>query len=301
LNPPISGKCRHLLATAGLLLGQSLWGASQAETLSGTVLWQSVVTELVQQGPAPARIHFKPAEGRQYVLVSAELQPPDHVAEGVGTSIPGDQVRLLAGSDSYQMIGTFEDSGYVLWFVPTYSVIPGGKTRVKAIFETPAGRELDQMEVGPDLRMPLTAPRRWSGISARLEVQITDVRTEASPVAIDGGSTPSATLEPWSGGRLISVEFTLRQKEQESDAALALTTEDFYLQGTGRIYRCAGRLTAEPERLEVGPLAVFVPHTAEPGSTMQKVRLVFCVDLRESKLWLSIGDLTVPFDVARPT
>lgn len=278
------------------------WLASTAlgaETLSGKVLWQSVTTDLVQSGPEPGRIHFKPAEGRQFVLVAAEIQVAGPRPENGVAPISGERVRLGSGAESFAVSGSFEDSGYIVWFVPSYSVVPGGKTRVRAIFETPVDRTFDRLEFGDNLRLPLVPEGPWPGASKRLDVEIAEVRSLTTPLAIRAVAGPASSIEAWPGGRLIVVDASLRLKEGEADEPFALTTEDFYLQSTGRIYRCAGRLAAEGERLEPGPAAVLLPGVLEPGSTPHRLRLVFCIDARETKLWLSLGDRTVAFDVPR--
>ena len=284
-----------------LVLGLALLltPTASAEGLTGTVLWQSSSTQLEQSGPTPARLTYRAADGQKFLLVAVELNivPSD---AGPIRRIPAAQIRLSAADEHYPMLGTFDENGRLQWFAPGISVFPGGGTRLRAIFEPPAEALDLKLEIGSDLRLGLTEPTTAVTPSERLSITVVEGRVEGEAPTVEPSrdGVPATTLDPWPGARFVAIAVDIQGKGGAGVQPLVLTSDDFFVQTAGRVYRCVGVIRGDPARLAPSPASILVPGSDSPADAARRVRLLFSLDSRESKLWLRLGSIAVPFEVS---
>jgi len=288
-------RLQKCLALATVLLAS----AACAQGITGGILWQSSSPEIEQSGPTPARLRYRAPEGQRFVLVEAELNLASTAVAQV-LRVPGNQIRLSSGEQHYPMRGTFDENGRLLWFVPAVTVLPGGRTRLRAIFQVPQELEDLQLELGEQFQLALPAPQRAPGLPEQFELGVLQAQflNEAPPIEADRNQNPAAVVEPWPGARLAAVDIQLKARAESGSGPAVVTSDDFFLQSSGRIYRCAGVIQGEPERLRLGPVSAWIAGTEPGGAAERRLRLVFSVDAREGKLWLRLGGIAAPVELS---
>jgi hypothetical protein len=292
LNLGCLQKCRRWLLSLATLAAAGGPPGVGAQGLTGAVLWYSASEDLKQSGPAALAIRFAAPQGQQFVLIAAELSfPPGQGVQAV--RIPAEQIQLATSDVHYPMIGTFDDTGRLQWFASALAILPGGKTRLHAVFQVPLGAQELRLDVGRALQLALPMPQKEPVTPDRLDVAVTEVRPLPTAPPVEGlrPGTPAASVQAWPGARLLAVEVQIDPKNATIDVPFHLTTDDLYLLGAGRLYRCAGILQSDPERLRLGAQSLLV------SAEGRRVSLLFCIDARETKLWLCLGSLSVTLDI----